>query len=142
MKKLTNKHIVRTSLIILLFGVIAYFLNFFVNAMLAEWLDAKYFGDYSAGINALMVTSIIILVGMDKSVLRFYPEYISTGNWEEASGFLRHNFKIIICISLTVFVLGLLLGLILYKLHIREILLFEQSHPFYLFVLGQFPLLP
>lgn len=131
---LNTSDLIKSSAMALVIIVTAYFLNYGINVMLARWLGGEIYGDYAAGINALRITAVVMLLGMDYAIIRFIPEYISVADWSAASGYLRHSFGLLMRIGLSTFFIGLALGFVLYIFGVGGILAFEKSHPFFLFL--------
>jgi O-antigen/teichoic acid export membrane protein len=75
-----------------------------------------------------------VLLGLDFAIIRFLPEYLSIPDWHAASGYLRRSFSVLGRMSLSVFLVGLVLGVLFYLLDTTRIFTFEQHHPAMLFL--------
>ena len=108
-KKLISHSILAISIII--FG---YICRYLANVLLARYLHAEAYGDFSVIFNIMLFGAIGLLLGMDDATLKFIPEYIADKKWRYVAGYLKRNTIIIKLTSLISIFLGMLATFILF----------------------------
>lgn len=127
--------ILATILISLFIGATGYFLNYFLNMVLARLLHPAAYGDYSAAIAILQFCIIFVLLGSDAVVIKQLPPLIKKKRWGEAKGYLIENQRLIFITGLFMFSLGIIIaGSLLLLQHTNVVRHFEQFHPVIFFI--------
>jgi O-antigen/teichoic acid export membrane protein len=110
MKKILNlkMNFTTTSTAILFVILGGYLLNYFLNILLANYMGASIFGDYSLAMKVLLFIATIALFGSNRAVLRFLTNFFLTGDHESSIQFIKWNIRtlfnsFIICL-LTAFI--------------------------------------
>jgi len=62
--------------------------DFAVQALLARAVSVAWYGDFSIAYATLMLGGILVILGSERTCMRFLPTYIAAGDRERVSGFL------------------------------------------------------
>ncbi|MCD6047540.1 MAG: putative rane associated protein [Gammaproteobacteria bacterium] len=85
----TKDFFVKASFIAIIILVANFFCRYSINIFLARHLGAENYGEYAVITNGIRVLSLVILLGCDKSIMRYLPGYLKDSDVEHAYGFLR-----------------------------------------------------
>jgi O-antigen/teichoic acid export membrane protein len=107
------KVLVFHSVIMLVIVVLSSLATYLVNMLLARFLGAEYFGNYSVIISIFTMLSIVLLFGNNYSAVKFLPEYITQKKWQLARGYLKKTLKIVLITCIAIKVFGIIVALIL-----------------------------
>lgn len=118
-----SKHtVLYKSLLMLILVLLAYAANYWLNIVLARLLPATMYGDFSVIKEIMLLASIVLLLGSNFSVLKFVPEYKKAEQYGLMKGYLLHNWRLFWIMSITLFILAV-------------VLLFFKAIPFWLIIL-------
>jgi O-antigen/teichoic acid export membrane protein len=79
----------------LIFRLLGLGLIFLLQVMLARFMGPANYGDYTVIITTVNLFLVFSMFGLDSSILRFLPSYISKKNYSAAAGFVSFSFRVI-----------------------------------------------
>jgi O-antigen/teichoic acid export membrane protein len=91
-------------------AVVGFIVNYLLNIILARHLSAASYGDFSVVIRVVTLCATIGLFGVNVSVVRFLPAYLSQAKATFAHGLLRWNLRIVSIVTLSITLLGAILA--------------------------------
>ncbi|STX27591.1 Polysaccharide biosynthesis protein [Legionella beliardensis] len=111
---------------------------FIINLLVARHAGDVLFGDYTVATNALMLLGTMFTLGMDSIIAYYVPKYYIQNKYSNIVTLTQEIINFLKPLYVWVVVLGSLctITLISLTLALRNIALFDVSHPLYLFLWG------
>ncbi|WED43087.1 lipopolysaccharide biosynthesis protein [Legionella cardiaca] len=111
---------------------------FVVNMLVARNAGEALFGDFTAATNALFLIATILTMGIDSIIGYYVPKFYVKKQYKEIVALTISVKEFLKPIYLSLFVAGLLLSLsiIVLSLALKNLRLFEITHPMPLFIWG------
>ncbi|MGD9107616.1 MAG: oligosaccharide flippase family protein [Gammaproteobacteria bacterium] len=119
----------RKSMWALLILIVGYFVQYFINAVLARHLSPARYGDFSVVLSVSLLLATLAHFGSAESLLKFVPAYITKHEWGKLSGFIKRHFSLLIIIALAITIINAVVIVALIILHNVGVLNIYQYHP-------------
>ena len=131
-----RQHIIRNTSA-LLFGLIGIAATFLLHTLIARHYGAAAYGDFSVVLAMSLVIASLLMLGVNYSVGKFLPDYISDQNTPFAQGFVTLSIRTISLTASCVFIAGCTIAIVtLMMKHIHNPKVNELHLYFYCIWLG------
>jgi O-antigen/teichoic acid export membrane protein len=108
-----QKRLIYLSALSITVIVSGYLLKYFINLVLARYLKAEVYGNFSFFINVVTFGAGILMLGADDAVLCFIPGYMAGRSLRKISGYFRREVKLLeIAILIAVYIAAIIFSLI------------------------------
>jgi O-antigen/teichoic acid export membrane protein len=108
-----QKKLIYLSVLSIAVIVSGYLLKYFINLILARYLKAEVYGDFSFFINVVTFGAGILMLGADDAVLCFIPGYMAGRSLRKISGYFRREAKLLlIAVLIAVYVAAIIFSFI------------------------------
>ncbi|MCP4179814.1 MAG: amino acid permease [bacterium] len=128
----SNNKEYKIALTLVVLGIAAYFVKYFLNIILTRHLGAHEYGDLAVFLKLVVILSLLILVGTNNSAKKYLSKYFNKRDINNSIDFIKWNFHIVykafIIYILFLFVLYILMG-VLHVLNIKDF--FSHHYVFY-----------
>ena len=125
----------KKTIILILLGVIGYFLEYFFNTFVAQHLTTAEYGDFSVGLKMFLLFSTLLLLGINVSAKRFLAKYLGDSNLDLSRKYINWSTKVTLFLSLF-FLIGLAIVAIVFYL-----LNFSYGHRLEIYIIFASPIM-
>ncbi|HJO95374.1 MAG TPA: hypothetical protein QF753_18390 [Victivallales bacterium] len=90
-----NRKIIKSAVNLIILAFIGYFISYLLNICMSNHLKPVLYGDFTATVVAINITTFILLFGADTVVIKYFPTYLKSNNTQLISSFRYWNYRLI-----------------------------------------------